>query len=305
MKNHIKIKYFVLLFSSILFLSCEKEEEQTSYSTLVVAQGVTATISLVAPLAASQTINENDEGTYKFKVTLNKSQTVPVKVFVKQIGGNADDNDYKVTKEVTVDANSLTGEGSITFKNNDEEAEDLETLKLKIGLENTSNATITNSTELNFSINNFLSSTLDLTFNWDKSFSISGAPFELYKIKYDIDYEIYNSLGVDTGNTEAQTNSYPEKVKINPATFPNGIYTVKYVVFQTGILTGTVPTPTSGLDKNFHDPFIVPINVDYIRVGDPLRGNKVSLSKPLSTSVPTTTGEVIKFKVINGNYEIL
>ena len=305
MKNHIKIKYFVLLFSAVLILSCEKEKEQTSYSTLVVAQGVTASISLTAPLATTQTVNENDEGTYKFKVTLNKPQTVPVKVFVKQIGGDADADDYKVTEEVTVDANSLIGEGSITFKNNDEVAEGLETLKLKIGLQNTSNATITNSTELNFTINNFLSSTLDLTFNWDKTFSISSNNFELYKIKYDIDYEIYNSLGVDTGNTAAQTNSYPESVKINPSTFPNGTYTVKYVVFQTGILSGLVPTPTSGLDTNFHDPFNIPINVDYIRIGDPLRGNKVSLTQPLSTSVPTTTGEVIKFKVLNGTFEIL
>lgn len=303
MNKYIIKVIFGCLTSTLILISCSKDDDTVGRSNIIVAQEVTGVISLVSPLVANQIVNEVDEGVYTFKVTLNKVQVVPVVVDVKQVSGDANEDDFSFDSSVTIPANSLVGIGTITIKNNDEVAEIDETFKLKIGTIGTANANVGTS-EVNFTIKNFLSPDLNLTFNFDNEFTLSGRKLSIYNMGYDIDFEIKNASGVDTGNISAQTGATPEKLKITPTTFPNGIYTVKFVVYETGHVTGSTNTPTSGLDTNFHDPFVIPISVDYLRIGGD-RGNKESIVKPLSTSIPTTTGNVIKFEVNSGVVTVL
>jgi hypothetical protein len=302
MNKYIKNSIIGATTLSMILIGCSKEDNNTGKSNITVAQDVNGVISLVSPLVASQTVNEVDEGIYEFKITLNKAQSVPIVVGVKQVSGSANEDDFSFDSIVTIPAYSLVGTGNITIKNNDE-AESDETFKLQIGDIATSNASIPTS-ELNFTIKNFASSDLSLTLNYDKEFTISGRKYNLYTMGYDIDFEVRNAAGVDTGNTAAQTAATPEKLTITPTTFPNGIYTVKFVVYETGHVTGTTNTPTSGLDTNFHDPFIIPINVDYLKLGVQ-KGNINSIVQPSSLSVPTTTGNVIRFEVSAGNVKVL
>jgi hypothetical protein len=303
MKKYKKIIYLLSLSINTIFIGCDNKDDGTGKSTLIVNQGVTGVITLNAPLTSNQIVNEVDEKTFNYTITLNKAQSVPVVVDIVQIGGEANSEDFSFDSSVTIPAYSTTALGKISILNNDTESENDETFKLKIGSITTSNATIS-SNEVSFTIKNNLSPNLELILNFDKSFSVSGTNYTLCGINYDIDFEVKNASGVDTGNTAAQTGACPEKLVITPTTFPNGDYTVKYNIYETGHLTGTTNTPTSGLDTNFHDPFFIPINVDYKQIGGS-EGNKVSLSKPISTSVPGTTGEVIKFRVNNGVISIL
>jgi hypothetical protein len=155
MKKILNIKLFSALLLSTLFVSCDNNDDATGDSTLVVAEGVVGTIALASPLTASQTVREADEDSFDFTITLNKVQVKDIHVSVVQIDGSADEDDIEFSHDILIPAGSLTGSGSITVHNDDVDEDD-ETVTLKIGNANTSNATVASST-VTFVINDCFS----------------------------------------------------------------------------------------------------------------------------------------------------
>lgn len=144
MKKMKKLKLFSALLLSTLFLASCDNDDATGESTLEVAEGVTGTISLVSPLTSSQTVREADEDTFDFTITLNKPQAIDIHISIVQIDGTADGDDFEFDNDIVIPAYTLTGSGSISI-HNDSLDEDDETVTLRIGNVNTSNATVASS----------------------------------------------------------------------------------------------------------------------------------------------------------------
>jgi hypothetical protein len=310
--------FSVLSLSAITFVSCTKDDA-TGQSQLEVATGVNATVNLNAPLAASQTINEGDDVSYTFTVNLDKPQSKDVHFKVIQIAGTADSDDF-TAEEVVIPAYATSASGKITFVN-DCTPESTETLTLQIGDITTANANSTPRT-LSFTINNFLSDSLDLTFNYNKSFTIAGNPFSLYGIWYDIDFYLLDSSFADTQIYDAASANPPgsEHLTIDPTlALPDGTYYIFYDIYDTGDLNSstyagpwlnTTNTAIDGLNRFLHDPFTIPISVDYERCGsiNPGKFNQESQFAP-KTSVAggyqNTNGNfVVQIDIVNGVYTL-
>ena len=71
-----------LSLTALLFASCDKAD-YTNDSTIEVAQDVKGTIAFVAPLQATQTVNEKNAGKYEYTVNLSEVQPVDVHLTVK------------------------------------------------------------------------------------------------------------------------------------------------------------------------------------------------------------------------------
>lgn len=150
--------FTVLSLSCLLFVGCY-EEDLTGASSLEVATGVQGTISFVAPLTATKTVNESAKETFEFTVTLTKPQSVDVHVTVSQIAGNADSDDFKFTNDVVIPAYATKATGTISISNDDIE-EGTETFTLQIGDVNTSNASVAQKTVTITILNSTLTSLL-------------------------------------------------------------------------------------------------------------------------------------------------
>lgn len=288
--------FSVLSLSAITFVSCTKDDA-TGQSQLEVATGVNATVNLNAPLAASQTINEGDDVSYTFTVNLDKPQSKDVHFKVIQIAGTADSDDY-TAEEVVIPAYATSASGKITFVN-DCTPESTETLTLQIGDITTANANSTPRT-LSFTINNFLSDSLDLTFNFSKNFNLLGTATSLCGIGYDMDFYLLDSSFADTGIYDAAASGCPEHLTLSPASnLPDGTYYIFYDIYDTGNINGGANTATDGINNAFHDPFTIPISVDYERCGGINPGN----FNQESQFAPTTT-RAAGYQNPNGNFVI-
>ncbi len=150
--------FTVLSLSCLLFVGCY-EEDLTGASSLEVATGVQGTISFVAPLTATKTVNESAKETFEFTVTLTKPQSADVHVTVSQIAGNADSDDFKFTNDVVIPAYATKATGTISISNDDIQ-EGTETFTLQIGDVNTSNASVAQKTVTITILNSTLTSLL-------------------------------------------------------------------------------------------------------------------------------------------------
>lgn len=299
--------FSVLSLSAITFVSCTKDDA-TGKSQLEVATGVNATVNLNAPLAASQTINEGDDVSYTFTVNLNKPQSKDVHFKVIQIAGTADSDDF-TAEEVVIPAYATSATGKITFVN-DCTPESTETLTLQIGDITTANANSTPRT-LSFTINNFLSDSLDLTFNFSKNFNLLGTATSLCGIGYDMDFYLLDSSFADTGIYDAAASGCPEHLTLNSAlNLPDGTYYIFYDIYDTGNINGGANTSNDGINSYFHDPFTIPISVDYERCGsiNPGKFNQESQFAPTTTRAAgyqNPNGNfVIQIDIANGVYTL-
>lgn len=255
--------FCALSLSALTFVSCD-DDDATGYSTLEVTEGVVGTTTLTAPLMASQTVNEPinaaSETVYYYTITTNLPQSVDIHVGVKQIAGSATaDEDYKFDNDIVIPAYATTATGSITILN-DCLKEDTEDLTLQIGLANTSNATLA-ATTVSFVINNTLSDDLEFTFNFNQPFSISGTNYNLCaagssNYGYDMDFFVVNSADVVLPLYGAATGACAEHLVVDTSTLPDGEYDIVYDIYDDGGLAGV-----------YHDPFDIPVTVDYVRCG--------------------------------------
>ena len=315
MKNiKTKILFGGFLVSALFMISCSNDGDATGESNLEVTSNVIGTTNLISPLIATQTVNEEDEGTYGFTVTLDKPQTKDIHIKISQISGTADSDDFTFDNDLIIKAYSTSASGSISILN-DKTPEDDESFTLQIGDVNTSNATLAFKT-VTFNIKNYLSPDLDLVFNYSKAFNLINTltmepiATSLCAIAYDMDFYILDSNFSDTGIYDAAAAGCPEKVTMDPARFPDGIYYVVYDVYDTGNINGGTNTTSDGLNQAYHDPFLIPISVDYIRPGGITSGNFVQESDFAPTSVKAAgyqnpnSNYVITIEVANGVYTL-
>ena len=137
--NFIK-KSILLLAFSLAIVSCETDD-QTGESQLMVAN-TTANINLEF---ANPVIFYEADGvdmTYDYTVSLSEIQIVDIKLYITQVGGTADDNDFEMTSIIVIPAGYTTGNGSITVFA-DEDIEGDETAVIQIGDVRTANAAMT------------------------------------------------------------------------------------------------------------------------------------------------------------------
>jgi hypothetical protein len=186
-----------------------------------------------------------------------------------------------------------------------DEAEGVENFTLQIGDVNTSNASLTPKT-VSFTINNNLSTDLELTLNFQKSFVLGGTDLTMCGIGYDMDFYILDVDFNDTGIYDAAASGCPEAVTMDPARFPDGTYYVFYDIWETGNVNGGTNTATDGLPNFYHEPFVIPITVDYKRVGGINAGNfhQESEFAPSSTSPKGTSDYVVTIEILNGVYTL-
>lgn len=161
--------FSALSLTTLLFVGCQEEPALTGQSTVEVSQNVTGSVKLIAPLAATQTVNEGNEGKYTYTLNITNPQPVDIIVHVKQKSGTAvrgEDFDYDDELTIKAYATSVTGNINII---KDEKFEATENFTLEIGGDiNISNASIPAST-ISFSILNFVGSTLKISFGWDNA----------------------------------------------------------------------------------------------------------------------------------------
>jgi hypothetical protein len=304
--------FSALSLSALIFVSCSNKDDASGESSLKVATGVIATVSKNAPLAASQTINEGNDVSYTFTVTLNKPQSVDIHFKVSQIAGTADSDDYTADAEVVIPAYATSATSTIKIIN-DCVPESAETLTLQIGDVTTSNGTLAPVT-LNFTINNTLANALDLTFNYSKAFTLLGVNTSLCAIAYDMDFYLLDSSFADTGIYDAAASGCPEMLTLSAASnLPNGTYYIFYDIWDTGNINGGANTATDGINYYFHDPFTIPITVDYFKCGG-MEGTFAQESKyaPTTTKAAgaqTPSGDplsnfVIQIDIANGIYTL-
>ncbi|MFV7234998.1 hypothetical protein [Flavobacterium sp. ZB4R12] len=288
--------FSALSMTALLFVGCQDEPELTGQSTIEVAQNVTGTVAFVAPLAATQTVNEKNEGKYQYKLNISNAQPVDIFVKVKIKSGTATrGTDYDFDDQLVIKAYATSVTGNISILN-DAVFEPTKNFVLEIGGDvNISNASIPAST-ISFSILNGLSDDLELAFNFNKAFSDGGVAKTLCGIGYDMDFYVLDSNGDDTGIYDAAASGCPEHLTVSPANFPNGSYDIYYDIYRTKGLN-TMNTPE----------FVIPITVDYSREGSNVSGtfNQEAQFAPTSKTVQGSRFEfVVTIVVNNGVYTL-
>ncbi|HQW69480.1 MAG TPA: hypothetical protein PLH25_07420 [Flavobacterium sp.] len=176
MKKIINIKSITIAFlSSVVLFSCDNNDDATGYSNLIVTEGVVASISLSSPLQTSQTVREADEDSFSYTITLDKTQAVDIHITVSQIDGDAnadsDHPDFEFDHVLVIPAYTTSVTGTIKILN-DTESEDDETVTLKLGGTNTSNASL-NPVTVSFTIEDCFS---DLAGTYTYSTTNCSAP---------------------------------------------------------------------------------------------------------------------------------
>lgn len=288
--------FSALSLTALLFVGCENEPALTGQSTIEVAQNVTGSVAFIAPLAASQTVNEKNEGKYQYTLNITNPQPADIYVNVKVKSGTATrGEDFDFDDKLLIKAYSTSVTGNISILN-DGDYEPTEDFTLEIGGDvNISNASIPAST-ITFTILNGLSDDLELTFNFNKSFSDGGVAKTLCGIKYDMDFYVLDSNGDDTGIYDAASSGCPEHLTVSPSEFPDGTYDIYYDIWRTQGLN-TMDTPE----------FVIPITVDYSRGGSNVSGTFIQEEQfaPTSKTVQGTMFEfVVSIEVNNGVYTL-
>lgn len=285
--------YSAALITSLLFVGCY-EEDLTGQSTIEVAQNVVGTVQYTAPLAATQTVNEKNEGKYQYKLNITNAQPIDIHLYVKIKSGTAtrgtdfDFDDHLIIKAYTT---SVTGNINII---NDANFEPTETFVLEIGGDvNISNASIPAST-VSFSIINGLADNLDLKFNYNKAFSDGATAKTLCGIQYDMDFYVLDDKLDDTKNYQAAASGCPEVLTVSPAKFPNGTYHIYHDLFDN-----------KGLPLMDTPEFTVPISVDYSRGGGINGSFNQEPEFAFTSKAKTSYDYVISIVVKDGVYTLL
>ncbi len=270
MKN-MKINLFALaLVIGGTFVTSCNEDDATGNSVLEVNSGVTGSVVTDFDSSAALTVNEVDEETFTYMVSISEAQPVDIHLTVSQISGSATpDEDFTFDSVVVIPAYATTASGSISILN-DLTPESLESFTLQIGGVNTSNATIPVKT-VTFNIVNELSNELKLDFHFNRTFSGSnGFSSSLCEIEsifsaepYDVDFIVYDSMGNDLGVLDAQTANCEESLTMNINDYADGIYDITaYLYTNADLDLAELAFPLVDVPE-----FMIPITVDYLRSG--------------------------------------
>ena len=291
MTNINKYTLVSLLSLSALFFSCDKDDA-TGDSTIDAVEGVTGVITV--PSTTVIEVAEEDEETFNFSVTIDKPQVVDIHLRVQQISGSAHaGDDFEIPTEIVIPAYSTTASGTVKILS-DCEAEGFEDFTIQIGDIATSNATIPSKT-ISFNIENVLKNDLDLTFAYNKNFTIAAVGYSLCQIGYDMDYYLLDADFNDTGIYDAATSACPaEHLTLTAGDIADGTYYIFYDIYDDG-----------NLSNAYHDPFTIPTLVSYERCGGINPANFPQEEAFVPKSIDGSGSEyVITVKVNNGVFTL-
>ncbi len=299
-----KITLLSLLSLSAVFVGCD-DEDGTGKSTIMATSDVKGVIDV--PFAGVQNVDEADEQSFTYTVTIDKPQVVDVHLRVAQISGTAvAGEDFEIPSEIVIPAYATTASGTVKILN-DCEVEGMEDFTIQISDIATSNAAITEKT-MSFTINNFNDtvSGLELTFDFDVDFPVDD--LSTCGIEYDMDFYLFDESfnlathpsNIGPGNAagyfyEAATVACPEHLTLDTARVPNGKYYIFYDIYDAvGIPGLNIPT------------FEIPVTVGYSKCGGIAPATYVQESAFRATSAMASGFDfVIAVQVTDGNYTIL
>lgn len=255
-KNKCNILSLALLFTSIVFTSCNNDDAQDD-SVVNVNNGAASVVAVSSAINVDgvSTINEGGIDTeYTYSVVMNKVQPVDVYVNVSLLpGGDAvEGDDFDFDHQIRIPAYSTTGTGTVTLYG-DGVDEATESFTLQVG--NVTDANISlEPKELAFNITDF--GDLNLTFSFDKSFDFAGSTYSLCSLGYDMDFYLFNSDGVDAlEDYQAATGNCTEAMTLSLADLEDGEYELIQNVYGTGPLAPGLIVPA----------FDIPVTVGYTR----------------------------------------
>ncbi len=154
------IKKTLLLFAlSLAIISCDRDDQVGDSQLTPTNPNATITFDFVNPIL----VVEGDQE-FTFSVTISSANIVDTKLYVEQVGGDANGDDYTVTGLITIPAGYTSGTGTITILE-DDLIEDTETLVLQVGDQRTANTSMTPATA-NFTILNATADDLVIDMSW-------------------------------------------------------------------------------------------------------------------------------------------
>jgi hypothetical protein len=289
MKNYIKFKLFVSV--AFLALTAAACDENNSPDPIISTENYpTATFQ-----ASNGTVNEKD-GICTIKITTDKMLTRGITFSAEQIGGTAVlHEDYDI---VDATLEPFTNEATITVQFYDDTIiEGDQTLKLQVTTPSLANRYLLNPTVVlpsyDIIIKNYVSNTLDLLLNYDKSFVDGTTAKTLCGIGYDMDFYVLDADGNDTGNYQAAASGCPEVLTVSAAKFPNGSYDIYYDLYDD-----------AGLPAMNTPEFTIPISVDYTRAGFAAGNYKQEAEFAITSKSTSGFDYVVTIVVNNGVYTL-
>lgn len=252
MKKYIKFKLFVgVAFLALTTVSCDENNDPDPI--ISTEDYPNATFQ-----ASATTVNEKD-GLFTVKITTDKMLTKGITFSAEQTGGTAVLHDDYDIVETTIAP--FSKEATVVVKFYDDVIpEAAKTLQLQITTPSLANRYLLNPKTVlpsyNITINNYVSNTLDVKFNYNKSFLDGTTAKTLCGIGYDIDFYVLDANYNDTGNYQAAASGCPEVLTVSPAKFPNGTYHIFHDLYDN-----------HGLPAMNTPEFTVPISVSYTRAG--------------------------------------
>jgi hypothetical protein len=271
-----KIALFSLSALSVLVVSCDKVDNNDGeeYSKLNPTANVSGIVNWTG--ATTLTVDEANEDSYTYTVTIDKPQVVPVEINIIKVSGSATlGEDIDFDEHITIPAYATSATGTVHILD-DCTIEGVEDITLRISDVRTANANIP-AKDIKFTINNNFSpvnTTLDLEFAFNKTVTFNGAQVALCAatVAYDMDFYITDSAFNDMGYYDAAALGCPEAISLStdPTAanyLADGTYYVFYDIADTGNLNGGTNTATDGFENYYHEPFDIPVTVNYSRCG--------------------------------------
>jgi len=301
MKKYIKFKLLFILSIVVLAISCEESSQDVE--PIISTDGYPLATFSVGPTEI------NEEGSPEVVITIQFDKMInrAVTFTAVQVGGTAEvHEDYDVS-EAIVEAYTNKAEMVVQIYE-DATVEDIETLVLQIEAPALSNKYLINPDselpEYTIKINNYVSRSLDMTFDWDKLINYAGTDYHTHG---NIDFDFYistspfsmddpfaNSLAV----YDAATSSAPEELSISLDDFEDGVYYLFADLYENAF---------AGLGTNTP----VPINTTFVRVGTSL--NQTLTQNPSQVLNSDTKGYlekgdfqgyIAKITIANGTFVI-
>jgi hypothetical protein len=252
MKKYIKFKIFIsVAFLALITVSCD---ENIDPDPIISTEGYP-----VATFKVSATTVSEKDGLVSVTITTDKMLTRGITFSAEQTGGTAVlHQDYDIVEAIVA---PYSKEATLLVKFYDDIIpEPAKTLQLQITTPSLANRYLLNPKTVlplyNITINNYVSNTLDIKLNYNKSFLDGTTAKTLCGIGYDIDFFVFDANYNDTGNYQAAASGCPELLTVSPAKFPNGTYHIFYDLWDN-----------HGLSAMSTPEFTVPISVDYSRAG--------------------------------------
>jgi hypothetical protein len=290
MKNINKLRF--LLPVAILALTVWSCDENLDPAPVVSTEGYpVATFT-----ASATTVNEKD-GVFSIKITTDKAIGRGITFSAEQTGGTAVlHDDYDIVEAIVA---PFSKEATVKVKfYGDALKENDKTLQLKITTPSLANKYLLNPTttlpSYTVTIKNYVSTDLDMVFNYNKSFTDGTTAKTLCGISYDVDFYVLDDKLVDTGNYQAASGNCPEALTVSPAKFKNGTYHIYHDLYDNKALP-TLNTPE----------FTVPIVVDYSRAGVVAGKFNQEAAFAFSSKAAKSYDYVISIVVSNGVYTLV